>query len=616
MMNTMRHSDPHPPTLRLRRQNECQPSPSGRESDGFFSFLRRRLGSRPLGLGRSPTVAFALAGLLWLIGGSAFATPGPGVNPLEPADTSSPRGTLEGFLQVMNERYESMVGQNGAVTRYLRSDRLFPDDAEFERAFAVISRGRTVAGKYLDLGALPAATLEQVSWRLTMQLKEILDRIELPSSAEIPDAAMMQSLPFKKWTVPGTEIRIGLIETGPRAGEYVFTQETVRQIPAFYERIKDQPDRSHYAYALYDLVFHKPSGLGVLFVKFVPLRWFLTLPAWTESLILDQPLWRWAAMALVFAVQLGIFWACLRIARKMRRGNTPTTNAWTLLPTISLLLLTPATNFVMSEVLKVSPSLYEAMTLALWGLFYLALTWLVWVLGRLAGDWLISIERLKSDSSDSQLIRLAARLIAMVLALCILIEGANRVGLPSYSVIAGLGIGGLAAALAGQQALANLFGSLIIMFEKPFRIGHSIRTVGIEGRVEDIGFRSTRLRTPENTLMLVPSNELIRHTIENLTARKLWRVKRTLYLSTATPVARLRAFRDAVEALLQADADIKQDAIQVVLTHIGLTGYELLVDFAIRAPDNAGQLRKTDQLLTAIADLAEQQQIRFEQGGG
>jgi len=68
--------------------------------------------------------------------------------------------------------------------------------------------------------------------------------------------------------------------------------------------------------------------------------------------------------------------------------------------------------------------------------------------------------------------------------------------------------------------------------------------------------------------------------------------------------------------LLQADADIKQDAIQVVLTHIGLTGYELLVDFAIRAPDNAGQLRKTDQILTAIADLAEQHQISFEQGSG
>ena len=598
----MRHTDPNPSRSLSLQERGIPPRPKDRKPGGFLSFLN----------GRTPAIALALLGWLWLMGGSAFAAPAPGVNPLEPADTSSPRGTLQGFLQVMDERYESMVGQNGAVTRYLQSDRLFPEAAQFGQALAVISRGRAVAAKYLDLGALPAATVEQVSWRLTMQLKEILDRIELPSSGEIPDAAMMQSLPYKKWTVPGTEIRIGLIETGPRAGEYVFTQETVRQIPAFFERIKDQPNRSHYAYNMYDLVFHKPSGLGLLFIKFVPLRWFLTLPAWTETLILDQPLWRWAAMALVFGLLLGIFWACLRIAQKLRSGNTPAANAWTLLPALSLLFLMPATNHVMSEVLEVSPSLYGAMTLALWGLFYLALTWLVWVLGRLAGDWLISIERLKSDSSDSQLIRLAARLIAMVLAVGILIEGANRVGLPSYSVIAGLGIGGLAAALAGQQALANLFGSLIIMFEKPFRIGHSIRTVGIEGRVEDIGFRSTRLRTPENTLMLVPSNELIRHTIENLTARKLWRVKRTLYLSVTTPVARVRAYRDAVETLLQADADLKQDSIQVALTHIGLTGYELLVDFAIRAPDNAGQLRKTDQILTAIADLAEQHQVSFQ----
>jgi MscS family membrane protein len=62
-------------------------------------------------------------------------------------------------------------------------------------------------------------------------------------------------------------------------------------------------------------------------------------------------------------------------------------------------------------------------------------------------------------------------------------------------VVAGVGIGGLAVALAARERLANLLGSVLIMFEKPFRVGHGIRVSGSEGTVEDVGFRSTRIRT-------------------------------------------------------------------------------------------------------------------------
>jgi MscS family membrane protein len=365
---------------------------------------------------------------------------------------------------------------------------------------------------------------------------------------------------------------------------------------------------------MYNEVFSRPTGLAMALHTLIPARWLLLLPAWTNASFLGQPLWRGACILVVFATFFGVFWLSLRLARRWRAKSSVVANASSLLPILSVLLLAPATDYVMGEVLLVPPSVYGGITISLWALFYLALTWMVWVLGSLIAEGIIGFERVQSGSVDSQLIRLGARLIALFLAVGILIEGANRLGLPSYSVLAGLGIGGLAMALAGQQALANLFGSLIIMLEKPFRIGHSIRTSGIEGRVEDIGFRSTRLRTPDNTLMIVPSSDLIRHTIENLTARKVWRVKRTLYLSVITPVARLCEFKADVEAVLRNEADVKHDAIRVVLTQIGLNGFELLVDFAIRAPDDAAQLRKNDQILTAIANLAERHRIDFDQG--
>jgi len=550
-----------------------------------------------------------------VLGCELRAEPSALVNVLEPADTSSPRSTFFGFLRVMDERYGGLLGDTGFIAEYLQSTRLFPAEGPFQQVTGLIRHGRAITAKYLDLSALPPVTVEQASWRLTIQLKEILDRIDLPPSVDVPDAAMMQSVPFKRWTVPGSEIRIGLVDSGPRAGEYLFTQETIRQIPMFFDRIRDQPYRGGHSPGMYDFVFGRPSGLAMALHRTIPLRWLLSLPNWTTTQFLDQPLWRWVCIVVVFSAFSGTFWLSLRLTRRARAKSGGAANAWSLLPALSILLLSPATDYVLGEVLFVSPRLYGGMTIGLWVLFYLALTWLAWVLGRLIGEGIINFDHVRNGSMDAQLIRLGVRLIALVVAVGIVIEGANRVGLPSYSVLAGLGIGGLAMALAGQQALANLFGSLIIMFEKPFRIGHSIRTGGIEGRVEDIGFRSTRLRTSENTLMIVPSSDLIRQNIENLTARKLWRVKRTLYLSVNTPVSRLREFRAEVELTLHNQDDVKHDTLRVVLTQIGRNGFELLVDFAVSVPDDAAQLRRSDQLLTAIAELAERHQVAFNQDG-
>jgi hypothetical protein len=105
----------------------------------------------------------------------------------------------------------------------------------------------------------------------------------------------------------------------------------------------------------------------------------------------------------------------------------------------------------------------------------------------------------------------------------LLMEGANELGFPAFSVLAGLGVGGLAVALAASDSLANLLGSVLLMFEKPFRVGHRIRLSGSEGVVEDVGFRSTRIRTADNSLISIPNNAVVNETVENLTLRRMFR---------------------------------------------------------------------------------------------
>ena len=77
-----------------------------------------------------------------------------------------------------------------------------------------------------------------------MFLREVLDRIDLPAAADIPDRAEMARLGLKKWRLPDTEIDIVLIEDGPRAGQYLFSAETLDRLPDFYDRVKLLPDRS------------------------------------------------------------------------------------------------------------------------------------------------------------------------------------------------------------------------------------------------------------------------------------------------------------------------------------------------------------------------------------
>ena len=115
------------------------------------------------------------------------------------------------------------------------------------------------------------------------------------------------------------------------------------------------------------------------------------------------------------------------------------------------------------------------------------------------------------------------RFVGIAIAIGFLIQGAYELGFPAYSVLAGLGVGGLAVALAARDSLANLLGSMLIMIEKPFRVGHFVKVAGAEGTVEDVGFRSTRIRTSDNSLISIPNNSVVNATVENLSLRLMRR---------------------------------------------------------------------------------------------
>lgn len=530
---------------------------------------------------------------------------------LEAADTSSPRNTLLGFMSVMQRRFERNWGPDSLVQRYLDSGHFFPDQGKLDHLLKEVRNDRLIRVKYFDLSDIPPAILDQSAWRLSIELIEILARVPLPNPDTIPDLKAMDLETYKKWSIPGTEIRIARMADGPRAGEYLFTRETVAHIPKLYQRLKDEPRLTEAYGHMYEVVYDTPSGVALSLRHLIPPRWILATPGWLKFHLFAEPLWRWLALLVMFVSTLKLSWSIYRFTRSISAKSRMRGECLRLLPSLLILLVTPPSIYIIGEVLRVSPDIFGFISLTLWACFYFLLTKLVWDIANIIVEWIISMERIRADSTDRQLLRIATRLFSGSLGLGILVEGANRIGLPSYSIFAGLGVGGLAFALAGQQTLGNLIGSLIIMFEKPFRIGHSIQSGDLVGTVEHIGFRTAILRTKEGDVLFVPSSELIRHPIENKTLRDYWRIRRTLNLSLDASIQKIEQLRDAILGILYQDVDVISDSVRVTFIGVELEGYQILVDFIIPTSLEEQQLVVTERILAETVRAAERLGVSF-----
>ena len=540
---------------------------------------------------------------LWHQAGVLAADAG---NPLSTADTSSPRETLRGFVETLNQGHAQV---REIITSYLGSSRLYLSAAERTEVDHVLERIE-LARRTLNLSELPAALSGSLSTYRVLQLKEVIDRIELPAFEAIPDAAAMQSEQFKRWSLPGTEITIALVEQGPRAGEYLFSPQTVGRLPEFYRRIKHLPYRPAATAGWYESYRYGGAGLR----RLIPYKWMMALPDWAKVLILDQPVWRWFGMVMVLLAAAGLFRLIRRAAAAWaKRGSgSELRSRWSQVAwVIAMLILIPVVIHVLVENLRLSGHVLEVATLSLWGIFTLMLTWAVWLTSTVLAESVVASQQLLAGSIDSQLIRLGMRLVATILSVTILVIGAQQLGIPAYSVIAGLGVGGIAVALAAKDSLANLLGSLLIMFEKPFRVGHWIKVGNTEGIVESIGFRSTRIRTFYNSLISIPSNQLVNTTVDNMAMRQRRAVRTVLHVSYTTPADKVEQFVAAIKQLIEKSPYTYKEWFRIRLDNFGEYGLHILVNFLLEVSDNLVEQAERQRILLEILKLAGTMDIQF-----
>ena len=464
----------------------------------------------------------------------------------------SPRASMAEFVKLTRKgRYEEAA----AFLEIPKS--LAPQSAQLaERLKAVLDRRA-----WLDLDKLSPLSTGNLEDNLPRALEEVAD---LKGKTRVPEPVRL----VKRSTEEGTR--------------WMFTANTVAHVDEWYADLDD--------------------------------RWFLEhLPAWLlRTGPKDLLLWQWLALPLLLLASWGGGYLLSRLSghvltvftsrtathwddELVRRTRGPMTLwcslfvCWLGLPWLAL--FQPAHQF-MHGLLR--------------GGFLVGFFWMV---SRSIG---VGVELLalspwaQRNGLSRSLLPLLARVGHVALFAVAAVALLSQLGYPVASLIAGLGVGGLAVALAAQKTLENLFGAFSIGADQPFREGDTVTVDNFTGTVESIGLRSTRFRTAERSIITIPNGKLADMRIESLTARDRLRFACTLGLAYGTTAEQVRRVREAVEKILRAESKLRADGQTTRVLQIGASSIDIEVSAYVNTLDGNEFGMVRERLLLSFMDAVEQ----------
>jgi small-conductance mechanosensitive channel len=188
---------------------------------------------------------------------------------------------------------------------------------------------------------------------------------------------------------------------------------------------------------------------------------------------------------------------------------------------------------------------------------------------------------------------------------------ASNMGVNVTSIIAGLGIGGVALALAAKDTVENIFGSITLLFDRPFEVGDWVVINNVEGTVESIGLRSTRVRTFYCSLVNVPNANLIRANVDNFGRRSYRRIKTVLSITYDTPPEKIEAFCEGIREVIRHHPTTRKDYYHVYLNQFNSSSLDILLYCFLDVNDWAIELRERQRLFLDIIRLANRLGVSF-----
>ncbi|MGA2355733.1 MAG: mechanosensitive ion channel family protein [Terriglobales bacterium] len=377
--------------------------------------------------------------------------------------------------------------------------------------------------------------------------------------------------------VPVTLVRV----TDPNYGKvWLFSADTLSKVPDLYDN-----DKAH------QVANRLPQSL----VRNAPL---------------GMPLWQWLALFAAIPVAIAIGWAIVLLLAIPRRlwlkfGNRPNLHTYGQVSKPLLVSFSALTHRVIASYLRLPllPRFYYSRTV--WIVISIGFFWFVL---RVAS---LTMQRLRIHAISSgrvgtgTLMVLADRLLRAVVIIAALLSILAIVGFNLTTVLAGLGIGGIAIAFAAQKTLENLFGGISVLADDVIRVGDYCRFADRTGTVEDIGLRSTRVRTDARTQLSIPNGTLATINIENFTRRDKIQFAPVLAIRCETSADQLRYLLAEIRRMLYAHPKVESGSATIRFANFDASSLRIEISSYVLTRDSNEFIAIREDLLLRIMDIVE-----------
>jgi MscS family membrane protein len=444
----------------------------------------------------------------------------------------------------------------------------------------------TRAAKYLDLRKLPPAQRWKDGPDLARQLGQILNRDSQFDVAELsraPEGEANNRERVDSFTVGGQTLDLELERVTLRnmLSIWVFSSDSVGRIPQLVKMSSDSAVE-----------------------KYLPTQ----LVALT---ILDTSLWRWIALVLLAVLDVALSRLLCPLVLRLVRGGLK--RIWPqadwrgldgFVAPLQLLLAAAAFRIGMEWVdpsALVRPYLERGLSL----LFFLGFAWLFMRTVDVIISRLNAYLRSKHRSFSYSVLPLASRVLKITILVLMVTALLSNWGYNTTTIVAGLGVGGIAIALAAQKTIENFFGGVAVVSDRPVAVGEFCKFGDRMGTVEDIGLRSTRIRTPDRTLVTVPNGQFSSMTLENFDRRDKMLFHFLLNVRRDTKPDQVRELLVSIAKILVENPKLEKAALPVHFNGVGTYSLDLEITAYVLTKDGDEFLKIQQDLYLRILDAVE-----------
>jgi len=473
-----------------------------------------------------------------------------------PVRTDSPRDTLRTFLRLRDSLEMALLDY--------RAER---STQGAENISLLLAQFRAL----VDLSQVAQTSRSEMGDGTNAYLLDIFGRVVMPNLDIVPEAGAFEDEGLAQYRIPRTPIRITRIDEGSREGEFLFNARTVHVAPRFYRAIEDLPLRSRLGITSWNTAMPQITG------PLIPSAVVLAMPRSLWSLWLDTPIWKVIATILLVLIA-ALLLVCLhrwlsRIEPDTRIGLL----SWRLIRPVSIIAVVGLLPPFIEKQINTSGVFSNVVDTATTVLLYFSVAWLFWLAIRLLFEWIILSPRIGDESLDANLLRLIAGTVGTIGVIVILAYGGQALGLPILSVFAGLGIGGLAIALAIKPTLENLIGGVVLYVDKPVRVDDFCAFGDKMGTVETIGIRSIQLRALDRTLITVPNAQFVDLELVNWAACNQLMMKETIAVRYETTPDQLRYVLAKLREMLQGHPRLNSKKVRARFSGYGNSSLNITI---------------------------------------